>query len=461
MADKSVFVIQREAIAKDEAIRKRLQEAGFKILEQTVLQLTLDKAALYYERLNCRDDPAQRKPTHRGTARSSMTPRVSDLGSARSKAASPRSPREATSPRLNVQGGKTTPRAASDGATDAEDAKDAIAALSSGPLVVLVLHKPNALKDLQDLVGPSDVTQWPSHATTLRAQFGLDQRCIGVRCSKYAFNVDDERDFLMATAVARRDSSIAITEEWTVSGATVSLDALLDFLFPPQVQHSNSTGRLFVFSLYGPLDAKSRLRSGEKGLHVVTDLELNTMSQSIEREDILSVYGMVGLSRDEEEEVLRQADKHLKMIPRYTRADIEAMFKHVPRNGVGAMSFHDMQQRILQERLRRVLCMKEKLSTSLATPIVSKYRKSLTTWSKDAAYHVAPPSMFLKDAGLNGSENAVLVSRLLNCHAFGICHLGDGNSPDLTQNVRLLRDEIPDTTKRPPWNSNHMCIQQE
>ncbi|KDO32506.1 hypothetical protein SPRG_02983 [Saprolegnia parasitica CBS 223.65] len=457
MTDKSVFLIQREAIAKDEAIRKRLQEAGYKILEQTVLQLTPEKAALYYERLNCRDDPAQRKPTHRGTARSSMTPRVSDLGSPRSKAVTPRSPREATSPRTTAPGGKT-PRAANEGATDAEDVKDAIAALSSGPLVVLVLQKPNALKDLQDLVGPSDATQWASQATTLRAQFGLDQRCIGVRCSKYGFNVDDERDFLMAHAVLRRDSTIAITEEWAASGATVSLDALLDFLFPHQVQHSNSTGRLFVFSLYGPLDAKSRLRSGEKGLHVVTDLELNTMSQSIEREDILSVYGMVGLSRDEEEEVLRQADKHLKMIPRYTRADIEAMFKHVPRDAVGAMSFHDMQQRILQERLRRVLCMKEKLSTSLATPIVSKYRKSLTTWSKDATYHVAPPSMFLKNAGLNGSENAVLVSRLLNCHAFGICHLGDGNSPDLTQNVRLLRDDIADTTKRPLWDSNHMCI---
>ncbi len=31
----------------------------------------------------------------------------------------------------------------------------------------------------------------------------------------------------------------------------VHLDALMNFLFPPNIQHSNSTGRLFVFSLYG------------------------------------------------------------------------------------------------------------------------------------------------------------------------------------------------------------------
>ncbi|OQR98207.1 aspartyl protease family A01A [Achlya hypogyna] len=453
-ADKAVFVIQREALRKDEAIRKRLQEAGFRIMEQTLLHLTEDKAATYYEKLNCRDDPTLRKNTHRGTARGSTTPRASEAGSPRSvKSPREKSPGDAATPR-----GKT-PRHPGDAAPEAESPQDAIRALSSGPIVAFVLTKANALKDLTDLVGPSDAAQWPAAPTTLRAQFGTDQHCIGVRCSKYAFNVDDERDFLFANAVSRRDNALPADGPGEALGAMVSLDALMDFLFPPQVQHSNSTGRLFVFSLYGPLDAKSRLRSGERGQHVVTDLELNTMSQSIEREDILSVYGMVGLSRDEEEEVLRQADKHLKTIPRYTRRDVDEIFRHVPRDGRGDIAFHHMQKRIMEERLRRIVCMKEKLSTSLAAPIVSKYRRSLASWAKDTQDHVAPPSMFIKDAGLNGSENAVLISRLLNCHAFQICHLDEGNSSDLTQNVRLLRQEI--ASERTPWDSNHACVKRE
>ncbi|OQR84516.1 aspartyl protease family A01A [Thraustotheca clavata] len=449
----SVFVIQREALAKDELIRQKLCDAGYRILEQTLLNLTAEKAAIYYhEKLNFRDMETKR------TARNSTTPRDTTSKQLTPRDKTPRN--EVASPR------DKTPRHQGDWTPEAELPQDAINALSSGPIVVLVLEKHNGVKDLLDLVGSSDASQWSSTPTTLRAQFGKNQQHIGIRCSKYASNVLDERDFLLgilyssvcihfmskANSTSRCDTKGEQTDGNNSREAKVSLDALMDFLFPPKVQHLNSTGRLFVFSLYGPLDSKSRLRSGEKGLHGVTDLELNTMSQSIEREDILSVYGMIGLSRDEEEEVLRQADKYLKIIPRYTRRDVEEIFSHIPRDEDGKM-------RIMEERLQRVLCMKEKLSTRLAAPIISKYRKSLSSSSMTAKYYVAPPSMFLKDAGLNGSENAVLISRLLNCHSFQICHLNEGNSPDLTQNVRLLRQDV--RQNKVDWNSNHAYVKNE
>ena len=44
--------------------------------------------------------------------------------------------------------------------------------------------------------------------------------------------------------------------------AKVSMEQLYKFLFPPSVQHPLSTGRLFVFALYGPLDRDSLLRAG-------------------------------------------------------------------------------------------------------------------------------------------------------------------------------------------------------
>ncbi|KAF0713419.1 Aste57867_4356 [Aphanomyces stellatus] len=464
---KTIFIIQREALAQDEAIRARILQAGFKIVDQTLLHLTHDKAATYYlDKLNKPEDAPKKtsgrtaRPTPSTSARSTNgAVTTSPTGSPRKDGApsQPSSPREKT-PRTDDAAVSSTPRtAASPSKTprEPESPDDAIAALSAGPIVVLVLEKQNAVKSLLELVGPANPNQWAGNASTLRAQFAVDGKHVGVRCSKFAYNVGDETAFLFAHA-GNRDNKLEHDNNADASRAMVGLDALMNFLFPPNIQHPNSTGRLFVFSLYGPLDAKSRLRSGEKGLHVVTDSELNTMCLSILREDILSVYGMIGLSRDEEEEVLRQADQHMKHLPRYTRADIEELFRTVPHNKHGLMSFHDMQKRIMEERVRRVLCMKDKLNTSLAPPIVSKYRKSLSSSSAKTKYDVAPPSLFVKDAGLNGSENAVLISRLLNCHAFQICHLDQGNSPDLTQNVRLLREDVfEEGETRLPWNSNH------
>ncbi|ETV90170.1 hypothetical protein, variant 1 [Aphanomyces invadans] len=381
---RTVFVIQREALAHDEAIRLRVTQAGFRIVDQTLVNLTADRAATYYYDKLLKPEDAAKKTGGR-TARGAPTGRGGTAASTSARKdggppSSPPSPRDKTprpsddpSPRVGTASPGKTPRDVG------ETADDAIAALSSGPIVVLLLEKQNAVKAMLDLVGPQNPAQWASNPTCLRATFAQDGKHVGVRSSRFPYNVSDEVAFLFAHSGAnagkQADGDLAADD---AGKAMVHLDALMSFLFPPNIQHPNSTGRLFVFSLYGPLDAKSRLRSGEKGLHVVTDIELNTMCASIEREDILSVYGMIGLSQDEEEQVLRQADKYMKHLPRHTRSDIEELFRLVPRSNDGAMSFHAMQTRIMEERIRRVLCMKDKLNTALAPPIVSKYRKSLS-----------------------------------------------------------------------------------
>ncbi|KAG7398618.1 hypothetical protein PHYBOEH_010773 [Phytophthora boehmeriae] len=236
----------------------------------------------------------------------------------------------------------------------------------------------------------------------------------------------------------------------------MGLEQLLNFLFPKHLQHPNSAGRLFVFGLYGPLDAHSRLRSGEKGLHVVTDRELTTMSSRMEREDILAVYGMCSLSQEEEEEVVRQVDRLLKQYPQYTPRDIEALFSPLLRDADGKMNFHDMQRVVMKERLRRVLCMKERLHPALAAPVRNQFARTLTrltTTKGDRLVNGAPSSVFLKDVGATDVENAALVSRLLSTRAFQICQMEDGNSPSLTQNVRLARpDKAQQLVDRGPWN---------
>jgi hypothetical protein len=96
--------------------------------------------------------------------------------------------------------------------------------------------------------------------------------------------------------------------------------------------------------------------------------------------------------------------------------------------------------------------MKHLVNPSLSPPVQAKYKKTLSRLTK-TKYEVAPASMFLKDVGLDGSESAVLASRLLNNYSFQICQLEDGNLPSLTQNVRLLREDIfHPKDQRNPWD---------
>ncbi len=72
--------------------------------------------------------------------------------------------------------------------------------------------------------------------------------------------------------------------------ACVPSPSPMQFCFPPGQHHCRSTGRLIVFSLYGPFNSRGQLCCGMRGKHVVADYELKTMIDDIETEDILAVY---------------------------------------------------------------------------------------------------------------------------------------------------------------------------
>lgn len=69
----------------------------------------------------------------------------------------------------------------------------------------------------------------------------------------------------------------------------VDVEELLDFIFPKSLQQPLSTGRLYAFGMYGPLDSNARLRAGHNGQRVVSAWEIDTMCLQFEREDILQV----------------------------------------------------------------------------------------------------------------------------------------------------------------------------
>ena len=69
-----------------------------------------------------------------------------------------------------------------------------------------------------------------------------------------------------------------------------SLDDLIRFLFPENLQHPLVAGRLIVYGLYGPLDDNLQLRTGPMKRNIVSDWQLELMCIQVEREDILCVY---------------------------------------------------------------------------------------------------------------------------------------------------------------------------
>ena len=160
----------------------------------------------------------------------------------------------------------------------------------------------------------------------------------------------DER----ASAQVDMDALREIVRAAAVNVQMVDLEAVIRFVFPAELQHAMSTGRLLAFGFYGPLDVDAQLRSGHKGSHVVGRWELDTMCRQFEREDILQVYMHSGkssssLSEAEAEELLAQADSRLKvakgkaMMRQVTPSEVRQLFDDLPRDAQGRLNFHDMQ----------------------------------------------------------------------------------------------------------------------
>jgi hypothetical protein len=116
-----------------------------------------------------------------------------------------------------------------------------------------------------------------------------------------------------------------------------SLENLIKFLFPENLQHPLAASRLIIFGQYGPLDELNQLRSGRKGAHILMEYELDEMCQQIEREDLVQIYlhnprdlGMLTIS--EQDAIINQADAHLKkekgkaMLPKITKQDVIDLF---------------------------------------------------------------------------------------------------------------------------------------
>lgn len=319
----------------------------------------------------------------------------------------------------------------------------------------------------------------------------LDEFVQGESEEEDVFEAEEPKRILFTTAnesAAENRRRASVTTRFSLSGLEnerdkdlVSLEGVLRFVFPPSKRHPMSTGRLFAYGLYGPLNAKGELRAGVKGKHVVNEWELDVMCGQLEREDILNIYVFQGrplamLNKAQQDELISEADCRIKastgrcLMPQLNRDDVIAIFAGLTRNSEGLIRFHDVQDAIVQYRDARIARLKimypdvrreksirhhtianmgavdrearESISGSTAAPSTARSRASSSRIGRPrVGPDVAPPEMFMRKTGLTPHGIASHTSKLLSVHASHICHIGQGTTSALTTNVRLIRHD--------------------
>ena len=271
----------------------------------------------------------------------------------------------------------------------------------------------------------------------------------------------------------RHAQRLAMTRRANRQSQMVDVEALIEFVFPPSLQHALSTGRLIAFGKFGPLTPDAKLRCGFRGSHVVQPHELNQMCRQFEREDILRIYLHKGqspfsLSEEHAQDILAQADSHLKVakgkaqMPQITQEEVRALFAELPMDEDGLICFHQAQDRIARYReevIKRnkvifpavaaaTTTQKQRgqqqgstMATSARRTMLAKTTRGAVAKKKVWAPDVAPATMFQYDKGLNNTEIAVRTTKLLTTRACAIADPADGNqASSLTSNVGLLRE---------------------
>lgn len=249
----------------------------------------------------------------------------------------------------------------------------------------------------------------------------------------------DEEDGECEIVAAEKEENFETTAE-----------EVLEFVFPKSLKHPRSAGRLFAFALCGPL-RNGQLRCGKFGSQAMTRRELDAMCRQFEREDALRVYvDRIGLLTIEEQERVISEVPHF---PRVEREDVVALLS-------GKNGFHEIQAAILNLREERIKNLKLMYP---AVPQVARNDRGATTTTtttenkakrrgrsrlecgrrQQLSPEVAPPEMFSKNKGLTPNGIASHTNKLLSVHASHLCHMEDGNSTDLTANVRLIRHDQP------------------
>jgi len=142
----------------------------------------------------------------------------------------------------------------------------------------------------------------------------------------------------------------------------VSLEEIFSFVFPPHELHPRSTGRLILYSQYGPLQG-GLLRGGKFSSRALTAQELNVAIDTLEEEDVLAAFpGSFSFGMADAKDILTlvRLDGKFSM-PQLSKEQVRDMLEALPRipgpsnlQPTDYISFPDIQGVVLDARRARV-----------------------------------------------------------------------------------------------------------
>eukprot|EP00741_Cyanophora_paradoxa_P000397 tig00000404_g388.t1 len=236
---------------------------------------------------------------------------------------------------------------------------------------------------------------------------------------------------------------------------TQHIDEIIRFCLPEGEVHPRVNARLAILALHGPIDpATGTITGGFKG-HWKTvqgrlepidnqvkmqDYHMRTLIEVQEKDDVVEVYAEPGkfYSAEERQAIVNQAPAHVRYPAQYEAKDVRAVLAGIPVDEDGRMEFGAVQKAILADRDRRIKDLRE-LLPDLRRPfaLAEKPRRARVPPEVSPALLT---TMNLRSQKIKISDtDSTLLLRMLHRDSHRICQLSDANSPEIVQNVKIIR----------------------
>eukprot|EP00736_Rhodelphis_marinus_P012333 Rmarinus@m.15737 len=254
----------------------------------------------------------------------------------------------------------------------------------------------------------------------------------------------------------------------------VTLEELLNFLFPMHEMHPKSIIRLYIYADHGPLE-NGNLMGGFRRQRRVETHELKVMIEDVIREDIVAVYVAKGkmVSRSEADHIMSSADPKVKRPHMDTVEEILDLLDswNLTPNAEGKFRFDELQCRIKAERRARIEANKKMFPDLTHSGSTKSAGLKKTSPTRDLLRKLG--SRFVASEGDGRSPEEVAadftrtewrdrsvvenhmnqrpylkVQRTLHQSAHLVCEWEDKNHPSITKNVTVLRESGPVQGKR-------------
>lgn len=212
------------------------------------------------------------------------------------------------------------------------------------------------------------------------------------------------------------------------------MQALMKFMYPPNLENPDSTGRLELFMMYGPTDDEGRLRGGPGGVWVHTDQELSQMASHECREALFECFAPKPRSGVE---VIVDTCHKVAMSQTYSEQDVRHILRDVKPDKDGRLNFNKMEEAIRASQNQRLMALVKRAQAG--KPVLPpKERPPKVLFQSKSAAHLM---QITKKKKIEFNEEQTKEGKRLNSYAHLVAPLEHQNQAiGIRSSVVLVRD---------------------